>query len=75
VEKKSKPKELKRRYEQGPSIRKKITILFFVYFGMQNNKIHKIYKKTSVFVLIFTMLFCFYQQSSNNNKSPISLWL
>jgi hypothetical protein len=32
-------------------IRKKMTILF-VYFGTQNNKIHKIYKQTSVVVLL-----------------------
>jgi hypothetical protein len=31
----------------------KMTILFFVYFGTHNNKIHKIYKQTSVFVLVF----------------------
>jgi hypothetical protein len=31
---------------------KKIKILFFVYFGTQSNKIHAIYKQTSVFVLI-----------------------
>jgi hypothetical protein len=46
---------------QGPSIRKQMTVLFFVYFGTHNNKIHTIYKQTSVFVLIFFMLlFCFY---------------
>jgi hypothetical protein len=39
---------------------KKITILFFVYFGTHINKIHTIYKQTSVFDLIFSMLlFCF----------------
>jgi hypothetical protein len=32
---------------------KKMTILFFVYFGTHNNKIHTIYKQASVFVLIF----------------------
>jgi hypothetical protein len=46
---------------QGPSIQKKMTILFFVYFGTHNNKIHTFYKQTRVFVLIFSMLlFCFY---------------
>jgi hypothetical protein len=36
-------------------------ILFFVYFGTHNNKIHTIYKQTRVFVFIFSMLlFCFY---------------
>jgi hypothetical protein len=40
---------------------KKMTILFFVSFGTHNNKIHRIYKQTSVFILIFSMLlFCFY---------------
>jgi hypothetical protein len=39
---------------QGPSIQKKMTILFFVYFGTHNNKIHTIYKQTSVFVLVFS---------------------
>jgi hypothetical protein len=39
--------------EQDPSIRKIITILFLVYFGTHNNKIHTIYKETSVFVLVF----------------------
>jgi hypothetical protein len=28
-----------------------MTILFFVYFGTHNNKIHTIYKQTNVFVL------------------------
>jgi hypothetical protein len=36
--------------------KKKMTILFFVYFGTHNNKIHTIYKQTSVFVVIFSML-------------------
>jgi hypothetical protein len=40
---------------------KKMTILFFVYFGTYNNKIHTIYKQTSVFVLVFSMfLFWFF---------------
>jgi hypothetical protein len=40
---------------------KKMTIVFFRYFGTHNNKIHTIYKQTSVFVLIFSMLlFWFY---------------
>jgi hypothetical protein len=30
-----------------------MTILFFVYFGTHNNKIHTICKQTSVFVVIF----------------------
>jgi hypothetical protein len=30
-----------------------MTILFLVYFGTHNNKVHTIFKKTSVFVLIF----------------------
>jgi hypothetical protein len=29
-----------------------MTILFFVYFGTYNNKIHTIYKQTSVVVLV-----------------------
>jgi hypothetical protein len=33
-----------------------MTILFFVYFGTYNNKIHTNYKQSSVFVLIFSML-------------------
>jgi hypothetical protein len=36
-------------------------ILFFVRFGTHNYKIHTIYKQTSVFAVIFSMLmFCFY---------------
>jgi hypothetical protein len=46
---------------QGPSIGKKWRIYFFVYFGTHNNKIQKIYKQTSVFVLSLSMLlFWFY---------------
>jgi hypothetical protein len=41
---------------QEQNITKKMTILFFVYFGTHNNKIHTIYKQTSVFVFIFSML-------------------
>jgi hypothetical protein len=49
------------RFTQGPSITKNITILFFVYFDTNNNKIHTIYRQTSVFVVIFSMMmFCFY---------------
>jgi hypothetical protein len=58
-------------YESRPkAYEKKMTILFFVYFGTHNNKIHTIYKKTSVFVLICSMLLfiCFYKQSSNNKN-------
>jgi hypothetical protein len=29
-----------------------MTILFFVYFGTHNNKIHTIYKQTTVVVLV-----------------------
>jgi hypothetical protein len=36
-------------YKSSPSIRKKMTILFFVYFGTHNNKIHTIYKKNHCF--------------------------
>jgi hypothetical protein len=38
---------------QGRSIQKKITILFFDYFGTHNNKIHTIYKQTSFFCFDF----------------------
>jgi hypothetical protein len=42
------------------------------YFAMHNNKIHTIYKQTSFFVLIFSMLlFWCHKQSSNNRKSSI----
>jgi hypothetical protein len=59
-------------FTQGPSIRKKMTDLFFVYFGTHINKIHRIYKQTSVFVLVFSMLlFWFYKESRNNKKSSI----
>jgi hypothetical protein len=55
------PDSYKRHGFQSPSITKKMTILFFVYFGMHNNKIHTIYKQARVFVFIFSMLlFCFY---------------
>jgi hypothetical protein len=46
---------------------KKITILFLVYFG--NNKIHTIYKQTSVFVLSFSMLlFWFYYKAATTRN-------
>jgi hypothetical protein len=49
---------------QGPSIQKKN--------GMHNSKIHTIYKQTSVFVLVFSMLlFWFYYQSRNNIRQFI----
>jgi hypothetical protein len=34
----------------------KSTILFFVYFGTHNNKIHTIYKPTSVFVFFHVVV-------------------
>jgi hypothetical protein len=37
-----------------PKHTKKMTILFFVYFGTHNNKIHTIYKQISNFVWFFT---------------------
>jgi Na+/melibiose symporter-like transporter len=46
-----------------------MTILFFVYFGKHNKKIHTIYKQTSVFVLIFSMfLFCFISKAATKKN-------
>jgi hypothetical protein len=36
-------------YKSRPKHTKKITNLFFVYFGMHNNKTHTIYKKNQCF--------------------------
>jgi hypothetical protein len=48
-------------FAENQGIQKRNDDFIFVYFGMHNNKIHTIYKQTSVFVLVFSMLlFWFY---------------
>jgi hypothetical protein len=44
-----------------------MTLLFFVYFGTHNNKIHTIYKQTSVFVVIFSMLILLAKKQRQKN--------
>jgi hypothetical protein len=54
--------------------KKKMTILFFVYFGTHNNKIHTIYKQTSIFVLILSSCcFAFISKAATTKNRQYAL--
>jgi hypothetical protein len=58
---------------KDPSITKK-NYDFFVYFGTHNNKIHTIYKQTSVFVVIFFIVDILVLLAKQQQQKSVNLY-